>query len=329
MTLDPQAKTYLDNLASQNVPPFTELTIEEIRENTRLEALSLGDPQPVGRIEDRKVPRLDGQGQSSLEVPIRIYMPRAALTAGAFVFYHGGGWVTGDIASHEAICCELANTVGCVVVSVEYRRAPEHKYPAAVEDAYAATRWVHDHAEEIRVDRDRIAIGGDSSGGNLAAAVAQMLRDNHDFKPALQVLVYPVIDFRFDTPSYEENAKNYGLTREKMRWYWNCYLAREEDGAEPYASPVRAANLAGLPPALIITAQHDPLRDEGEAYARRLRQCGVEVTLSRYDGMIHGFFRREAIFDRAKEAIQEVATTLHETFSRLPLQKMSSEKLSK
>lgn len=314
MPLHPQVKAYLEDLARRNGPPVWDILIDQVRENTCLESATFGEPQAVGRIEDRTVPGLSGQGSNPVKIPIRIYTPNLPRPLGVFVFYHGGGWITGDIPSHEGICCELANKAGCIVVSVDYRRAPENKYPDAVNDAYAATLWVRDHAAFIGADPARIAVGGDSSGGNLAAAVAQMLRDKGGFRPVLQVLVYPVLDCRFDTPSYGENAAGFGLTREAMQWYWQCYLAKPADGEEPYASPLRAASLTDLPPALIQTAEYDPLRDEGEIYARRLREAGVPVQLTRYDGMIHGFFRRGVTFDRAHEAVAEVSAALRKAF---------------
>jgi acetyl esterase len=202
-----------------------------------------------------------------------------------------------------------------MVVSVDYRLAPEHKYPAAVDDAYAATEWVFARAQAIGADRRRVAVGGDSAGGNLAAAVSLMARDRAQFRPAFQVLIYPILDYDLNTASYRENGDGYLLTRDTMRWFWECYLSREEEGREPYASPLRAEDLRGLPPALVITAEYDPLRDEGEAYAGRLREAGVPVTLSRYDGMIHAFFRRTALFDKAKAAMREVGDALRQAFA--------------
>ena len=320
MPLDPQVKAYLDELASQDTAPLGEMSIEEIRQGMREESATLGPPEAVDRIEDRTVPGLSTAGEASVDVPIRIYTPnvkrpRDEGPLGALVFYHGGGWVAGDISTHEDICCRLANAAGCVVVSVGYRLAPESKYPAAVNDAFAATRWVFENARLIGVDPERIAVGGDSAGGNLAAAVAQMLRDNNAFKPVLQVLIYPAVDFAFDRPSCIENGQGYLLTLDSLRWFWDCYLAREEDGRQPYASPIRAASLAGLPPALVQTAQYDPLRDEGEDYARRLQQAGVAVKLTRYDGMIHGYFRCGVMFDQANVAVAEVVDALREAFS--------------
>ncbi|MBN2292913.1 MAG: alpha/beta hydrolase [Pirellulales bacterium] len=320
MPLDPQVKAYLDELANQDVPPLSEMTIEEIRQGTRDEAVTLGAAEAVERIEDRLLPVVATADEANAEFPIRIYTPILRQSADssllpAFVFYHGGGWVTGDITTHEAICCRLANAAACIVVSVGYRCAPENKYPAAVNDAFAATRWVHENAAEIGVDSQHIAIGGDSAGGNLAAAVAQMLRDQDLFKPVLQVLIYPVIDYRFDRPSYIENGEGYNLTRESMEWFWDCYLAQAEDGSQSYASPIRARSLANLPPALVQTAEFDPLRDEGEDYARELQRTGVEVKLTRYNGMIHGFFRRGVMFDQANVAVDEVVDSLRKAFA--------------
>ena len=315
MPLDPQVKAYLDDLATQDIPPIDEMSVDELRENTRKEALSFGDPQPVAKVEDIKAQGLSGSDGTDFEIPIRIYTPDEVEYTGVFVFYHGGGWVTGDLASHDDVCRRLANMAACKVVSVDYRLAPENKYPDALNDCYAATLWVFENASLLGVDPRRIAVGGDSAGGNLAASVAQMARDRGDRWPIFQVLTYPVADYNFDTISYRENADGYGLTRDKMKWFWGCYLAREENGAEPGASPIRAENFSRLPPALVQTAQYDPLRDEGENYARRLKEAGVPVTLTRYDGMIHGFFRRGAIFDRADVAVREVAEALKQAFS--------------
>jgi acetyl esterase len=202
-----------------------------------------------------------------------------------------------------------------VVVSVEYRLAPEHKFPAAPEDCYAALQWVGANAAAINGDPEHIAIGGDSAGGNLTAVVAQMSRDRGGVRPVYQLLVYPVTDHRYDTPSYQENADGYLLTKDAMVWFWNHYLRSEVDGNSPLASPLRAESLRDLPPALVITAEFDPLRDEGGAYAAKLQEAGVPVTLSRYDGMIHGFFSLGAVLDQGKNAISEAAAGLRAAFS--------------
>jgi acetyl esterase len=199
-------------------------------------------------------------------------------------------------------------------VSVDYRLAPEHKVPAAPEDTYAATKWVAENAASLNADPVRIAIGGDSAGGNLTAVTAQMARDAGGPRLAFQLLVYPVTDGACDTASYRDNADGYLLTNDLMQWFWNHYVRSAADRQNPMASPLRTRNLRGLPPALVQTAEFDPLRDEGEAYAARLKEAGVPATLTRYDGMIHGFFGLESMIDKAKTAINEAATALHAAF---------------
>jgi acetyl esterase len=233
------------------------------------------------------------------------------------VYFHGGGWVLGSLATHDGICRSLAAGAGCVVVSVDYRLAPEHRYPAAAEDCYAATQWCAAHAAELGADGSRVAVGGDSAGGNLSAVVAQMARDRGGPPLVFQLLIYPVTDAARDTQSYRENAEGYLLTAGDMAWFWNHYLGdARARGAEAYASPIRAASLAGLPPALVITAEFDPLRDEGEAYGAALESAGVAAKVTRYDGMIHGFFGLGAMIDRANSAVQEAAGTLRIAFRR-------------
>jgi acetyl esterase len=232
------------------------------------------------------------------------------------VYVHGGGWVIGNLEAYDATCRALANAAGCIVVAMEYRLAPEHKFPAAPEDCYAAACWVADNATAMHGDPRRIAIGGDSAGGNLTAVVAQMARDRG--RPALvyQLLVYPVTNYSFDTVSYRENADGYLLTRDAMEWFWNYYLRSAADGSNPLASPLRTNNLRGLPPAMVLTAEFDPLRDEGEAYAVRLREAGVPVTLKHYAGMIHGFFSLGAVLDQGKQAVADAAAALRTAFAR-------------
>jgi acetyl esterase len=210
----------------------------------------------------------------------------------------------------------LTNRAGCVVVSVDYRLAPEHKFPAAVEDAYAATRWVANNISTVQGDPARIAVGGDSSGGNLAAAVTLMARDRGEPSLIYQILVCPVTNHDFNTLSYQEYADGYLLTKNSMVWFWNHYLKDDNDGRHPYASPLQAQDLSGLPPALIITAEYDPLRDEGEAYAARLQKAGVSVVTKRYDGMIHGFFEMAALLDTSQLAIEDAAQALRSAFTR-------------
>ncbi len=304
MPLDPQAKAFLDQLAASGAPPLNALPVEEARKALLELFAPKEEPEPVGKVEDRKIAGPAGA------IPVRIYTPQGSGPFPVLVYFHGGGWVIGNLETHDPVCRKLTRAAGCTVVSVDYRLAPEHKFPAGPEDCYAATRWVAENAASLGADPARIAVGGDSAGGNLAAVVALMARDRGGPPLAYQLLIYPVTDHAFDNPSYRENADGYLLTRDAMIWFWNHYLSHEEEGKNPYASPLKARDLRGLPPALVITAEFDPLRDEGEAYAERLREAGVPVTCSRYHGMIHGFFSLSEIMDQGKKAIEEAAQAL-------------------
>ena len=309
MPLDPQAQSLVDAMAKLNLKPIEDSTPEEARESMRSRTAALGPFPDVAAVTDRRVP------VQGAEITVRLYAPAGAGPHPALVFYHGGGWVIGDLDTHDGLCRTLTNAAGCIVASVDYRLAPETKYPAAAEDSYAALVWLAANAARLGIDPRRIAVGGDSAGGNLSTAVALMARDRKGPALAAQILIYPVTDHNLDTSSYHENATGYVLTREAMRWFWRHYLVREEQGKEPLASPLRAASLAGLPPALVITAACDPLRDEGEAYAARLRDAGVPVTLTRYDGMFHGFIRMTRFLDKARAAVDEVAGSLRKAFA--------------
>ena len=247
---------------------------------------------------------------------MRIYTPQGSGPFPVLVYFHGGGWVIGNVDTHDPTCRTLTNAAGCVVVSVDYRLAPEHKFPAAVDDCYAATQWVAANAAAINGDSSRIAIGGDSAGGNLTAVVAIEARDKGGPPLVFQLLVYPVTDYSFSTPSYRDNGDGYLLTKDSMVWFWDHYLRSEADGQDYRASPLRASDLTGLPPALVITAEYDPLRDEGEAYAARLQEAGVSVTCTRYDGMIHGFYGLTAVVDQARKAVEESVAALRASFAR-------------
>jgi acetyl esterase len=268
-----------------------------------------GPVAEVARLEERRIAGPAG------EIGMRLYAPDAPGPLPALVFFHGGGFVIGSLDSHDGVCRELANAARCAVVSVDYRLAPEHKFPAAPEDCFAATRWVAANARALGLDPARLAVGGDSAGGCLAAVAAQLCRERGGPALRFQLLVYPVTDCRFDTPSYRENAEGYLLTRSLMQWFWNHYLQDPAEGESPLASPLRAEKLDGLPPALVLTAEYDPLRDEGEAYARRLERAGVPTTLTRYDGMFHGFFGMGAAIDRSRDAIAEAARHLRKAFA--------------
>ena len=239
------------------------------------------------------------------EIPLRIYRPARAEPLPAILYFHGGGWVAGDVITHHATTAILAELTGALVVSVHYRRPPENPYPAALEDAEAALAWLAAPPDWLGIDPDRLAAAGDSAGGNLTAALALKLRDAGGPKLRHQFLIYPVLDTDFETASYRAAADPV-LTPAAMRFYWNAYLSRNEDAADPYAVPKRAPDLSGLPPATVLTAEADPLRDEGEAYAARLLEAGVPAALRRGEGMVHGFLRAwelsaavRALFDEA------------------------------
>jgi acetyl esterase/lipase len=309
MPLDPQARKVIDATLALQLPPMEQMTPSQARESLRSRIAGLGPAEEVARVEEHRVAVENGA------ITVRCYTPGGTGLRPALVFFHGGGWVIGDLDTHDGICRSLANAADCVVASVDYRLAPEHRYPTAAEDAFAATRWVAAEGPRLGIDGRRLAVGGDSAGGNLAAAVTLMGRERGGPRLAFQLLVVPCTHHAFDTPSYRECAEGYLLTREAMRWFWGHYLRRPEDGREPHASPLLAPNLAGLPPALVITAGYDPLRDEGEAYADRLREAGVPVTLTRYPGMIHGFFRMINLVDQARIARDEAATALRKAFT--------------
>lgn len=306
MPLDSQIEKIFEEAAALELPAYQDLSPTEARKQM-LDLTPPVDPfLTVKRVEDRSIPGPDGY------IPIRLYYPSGDPPFAVLVYFHGGGWVIGDLDTHHGVCHALAKTSGCLVVSVDYPLAPEHRYPAAVEDAYAATKWVAENSDVIQANSDRLAVGGDSAGGHLAAVVAMMARDRKGPRIDLQVLIYPITDCSFNTPSYIENGEGYMLTRDLMKWFWNHFIEDEDEANDPYISPLRAENLSDLPPALIITAEYDPLRDEGEGYGKRLQEAGVKVVLSRYDGMIHGFLRMTARLDKAKDALDEVAGTLRE-----------------
>ena len=303
MPLDPGLKLVLDQLAATPGPQLHELPVAQAR--AFFEQMQLPRPEvKIAGVEDRRIPGPAG------EIPVRIYRPDGKAPLPALVYFHGGGWVIGSLETHDGSCRDLANRVGCLVVSVDYRLAPEHRYPAAAEDCFAATKWVAENAAALGVDPKRIAIGGDSAGGNLTAAVALMARDRRG--PALrhQLLIYPVTDADFTRASYRENAEGYLLTTKAMEWFWGHYVPDAAQRKEAYASPLQAKDLAGLPPAFVITAEYDPLRDEGEAYATRLQEAGVRTMAKRYDGAIHGFFAMGLLAEVARSAVADAVAAL-------------------
>ena len=304
MPVESQTKAVLDQLAAMGGAPLHTLPVPQARElMNALRAFSAPGPE-VAKVENRNVPGPTG------DIPVRVYTPAGKGPFPVLCWFHGGGWVLGDLEGADPTCRELANQVGCVVVSADYRLAPESKFPTAAEDCYTVAKWVAANANALSVDARRLAVGGDSAGGNLSAVVSLMARDRSGPAVRFQLLVYPVTDATFATASYRDNADGYLLTRDSMVWFWNHYLRNDADRANPYASPLRAANLSGLPTSLTITAEFDPLRDEGEAYAKRLQEAGVKGKLSRYDGTIHGFFSMTALLDLGKKAVAEAASAL-------------------
>ena len=303
MPLAPAARTLIDQLESDGGPALWEMSPDDARALSAVMG-AMDDPPEVAAVEDRVIPGPAG------DLPVRIYTPDAPSPRPVVAFFHGGGFVICSVETHDGLARRLANALGAVVVSVEYRLAPEARCPAAAEDCYAATQWIHEHATELGADPARLMVAGDSAGGNLAAVVSLMAREQGGPPITSQVLVYPVIDAACDAPSYTENAEGYFLTAPGMHWFWAHYLGPDGDGTHQNASPIRASDLSGLPPAVVITAEFDPLRDEGEAYAAALQAAGGSATAKRYDGMIHGFIQLGGVIDRTNELMDDCARAL-------------------
>ena len=308
MALDPQAAHVIDLIVKSGRPAYHTLSPKDARQLFRETRPASTPPAPqIGDVRD-----LAAEGPLG-PIPLRVYRP-AGMTDSrklpALIFFHGGGWVIGDLETHDVACRQITAEAGVSVIAVDYRLAPEHKFPAAVDDAWAATRWIAAHAAELGIDAERVAVGGDSAGGNLAAVVALLARDAGGPRIRLQILTYPVTDLASESRSYEELADGYMLTRDSMRWFRAQYLAKDDEAADWRVSPLRAPSLAGLPPALVITAGYDPLRDEGEAYARRLREEGVAVDAVCFGGMIHGFVPMGRLIDTAFRAVTLIAGSL-------------------
>jgi acetyl esterase len=308
--LDPQAKAVIDLVVKSGRPPYHQLSPKDARQLFReTRPASTPVPPEIGMVKD-----LTADGPHG-PIPLRLYRPKGVAASTALpglVFFHGGGWVIGDLDTHDVLCRQLTGEAGVSVISVDYRLAPEHKFPAAVDDAWAATRWVASHAAELGIDGGRLAVGGDSAGGNLAAVVAILAREHGGPGLALQILIYPVTDLGAESASYTDFADGFMLTRDSMRWFRAQYLTGGREGLDWRVSPLRAPSLAGLPPAMVVTAGFDPLRDEGDAYARKLREAGVRVDAICYGGMIHGFMPMGRLIESGNRAVAHVAASLRE-----------------
>lgn len=303
MPLHPQAKAFLEKVAAENPPAWFDLPLDEAR--TRFHDFDelAGDGADLARVEDHEI-----EGR----IPVRLYadLPSIAGTLPVVMYFHGGGWVLGDLDSHDVICRNLAKWSGCAVVSVHYRRPPEDPYPAAFEECVAATKFMRQCGREFGLDGGRILVAGDSAGGNLAAAVALKSLEMEELSLAGQVLIYPVLSRDFARQSYNEFAEGHGLTKETMGWFWEQYLPTEQ--SDQFAEPFLAETLKGLPPTFLMTAEYDVLRDEGEVWANALQQQEVPTTFRRYDGMLHGFVHLAGEFDDGVTALRDCAVFVRE-----------------
>jgi acetyl esterase len=309
MPVDPQIQVLLDK--GSGVPATHTLSVPEARRLYEARVAIMAPPAAVAGVREQSIAGPGGP------LKLRIYTPPGAGPFPLMVFFHGSGFVLCSLDTHDGMCRNLCAGAGCVVVSIDYRLAPEHRFPAGIEDCVAATRWAAANAAGLGADASRIMVAGDSAGGNMAAVAALRLRDAEGPQLCGQMLLYPVTDYHTPgTPSYAENGEGYGLTRDTMVWFWNHYLADARDAANPDASPLRAKDFARLPPALIMTAEYDPLRDEAELYGERLAAAGVPVVVSRRRGMNHGFLFWVGVVDQASEAMAEACAWARANFAR-------------
>ncbi len=308
MPIDPQIQALLDEQAAAGAPPLNTMTVEAARAAAQAPEAGVAVlAEPVAAVETRSIPGPQG------EVPVRVYRPDAPGPLPVLVYFHGGGFVLGHMDTYDPWCRHLANLVPCLVVAVDYRLAPEHPFPAAVDDALAATEWTATHATSLGGDARRVAVAGDSAGGNLAAVVSHVMRGRD--APMYQVLLCPATDhYDAGTPSYREYAVGCGMTLDDVVWLFGHYYPPTVDRDDARAFPLRAHNLQGAPAALVVTAEYDVLRDEGERYAGRLQEAGVQTTLRRYDGMIHNFQFSYDTVDGAKRAVDDIVAALQTAF---------------
>jgi len=312
MPLDPVLKAFLDQVAAMGGPKTWEMTPAEARESFA-GLMQLAGPKdiPIGKVTNIAIPAPHG------EIAARSYAPVAANSAGlpTLVFFHGGGWVIGNIDTHDGLCRMIANGSGCRVISVEYRLSPEAKYPDAVDDAVAALEWIEKNASQLGVDANLLAVGGDSAGGDLAAVVAQIAKAKGGPKLSYQLLLFPVTQIGEETRSLREYAEGYFLERKTLDWFYAHYLPTDADKKDPRISPLAAEDVSGLPPAYIMLAGFDPLHDEGLAYAEKLRAAGVSVTVADYPDMVHDFIYLQSVLPQASEALNGAAKALKEALN--------------
>lgn len=311
MALDEATTTFLSQMAESGMPPIHEMTPEQARDLGGMLRDMYGPGPEVERVDEHPVPVPDGS------VPVRVLTPPGA-PRGVLVYYHGGGWVIGAPDEFDTLARHLAVRTACVVALVDYRLAPEHRYPVAVDDSWAALCWVDEHVERLAGARVPVLVAGDSAGGNLAAVLTRRARDGGAPEIAMQVLVYPVTDADLGTDSYVDPANQLMLSRDSMIWFWDHYAPDERVRAQPDAAPLRVADLSGLPPAVVLTAEHDPVRDEGEAYASRLADAGVDVALRRFDGQMHGFFQMVNVLPGSDDGVDYVVEAVNRQLAAVP-----------
>lgn len=310
--LHTQARALLDLIQQRGIPPTHTLSAQDARAFYReRRAVLQPEPQAVAKVQELQATGPHGP------IPLRLYkpLPARAEALPVLVYYHGGGWVIGDLDTHDTLCRELANRAGCAVVAVDYRMAPEHRFPAAVDDAIAATHWVHGQAASLGLDASRLAVGGDSAGGNLAAVVALAARDSGDLPIVFQLLIYPATDQRRGAASHTTNAQGYLLTKETMDYFHDHYIVDLAHDLDWRASPLLHADLSKLPPALVLTAGFDPLRDEGMDYAVRLTESGNRAAYVCFERQIHGFITMGKVLDEANTAVSMCAAELRRAFA--------------
>jgi acetyl esterase len=313
MPLNAQAQALLEVLESRGGKPINDLTVGEARAAEWGWLDYMGEPEHVAGVRDTYI------AGPTCELHVRVYSPSAEGPLPCLVWFHGGGWTVANLELADRPIRSLANTTGCVVVAVNYQKAPEHPYPAALDDCFAAAQWAVEHADELGIDPTKVGVGGDSAGGNLAAAAALKARDLGAPDLAFQLLLYPAVDPDMDYPSARDNAEGYGLTTAGMRWFWDNYAPDPAQREDPLAAPIRAASFEGLPPAIVVTAEYDPLRDEGQLYADRLEQAGVHVVRRAYPGTIHGFlWIREGLPDDFRSLMDDLGHDVPEILAERP-----------